>query len=176
MVSALGLYNALLLAFTRVPLALARDGLLPAALARTDARGTPVRAVVLSAAAYSLFTLLPFAQLVVADALLYALAMFLEFGALIALRRREPGLRGPFRIPLGTGGVVVLAALPAVVFLTATACSILGGEITATAAAGSLLAAAAGPLVYRLAARGADARRAAAAAAAAADPGALPAT
>ena len=163
MVSALGLYNALLLAFTRVPLALARDGFLPAALARTDARGTPVRAVVLSAAAYSVFTLLPFAQLVVADALLYALAMFLEFGALIQLRRREPGLRGPFRVPLGTRGVAVLAALPAVVFLAATACSILGGEITAAAVVGSLVAAALGPLVYRLARRGAEGRRAAAA-------------
>jgi amino acid transporter len=161
MVSALALYNALLLAFTRVPLALARDGLLPAALARTDARGTPVRAVVLSAAAYSVFTLLPFAQLVVADALLYALAMFLEFGALVALRRREPGLRGPFRIPLGTAGVTVLAALPAVVFLTATVCSVLGGEITAVAVAGSVAAAALGPAAYRLAARGAETRRAA---------------
>jgi amino acid transporter len=166
MVSALALYNALLLAFTRVPLAMARDGLLPAALARTDARGTPVRAVVLSAACYSAFTLLPFAQLVVADALLYALAMFLEFGALIALRRREPGLRGPFRIPLGTRGVAVLAALPALVFLTATACSALGGEITATAVAGSLVAAALGPLAYRFARRGAERRAAAAAAAA----------
>ena len=165
MVSALALYNALLLAFTRVPLAMARDGLLPAALARTDARGTPVRAVLVSAACYSVFTLLPFAQLVVADALLYALAMFLEFGALIALRRREPGLRGAFRIPLGTGGVVVLALLPAVVFLAATGFSMLGGEITATAVAGSALAAALGPVAYRLAARGA-ARRVADAAAA----------
>ena len=161
MVSALALYNALLLAFTRLPLALARDGLLPAALARTDARGTPVRAVVVSAACYSVVTLLPFAQLVVADALLYALAMFLEFGALLALRRREPGLRGPFRIPLGTRGVAALAALPALVFVAATACSVAGGEITATAVAGSLLAAALGPLSYRLAARGAHARLAA---------------
>ncbi len=175
MVSALGLYNALLLAFTRVPLALARDGLLPAALARTDARGTPVRAVVASAACYSVFTLLPFAQLVVADALLYALAMFLEFGALVALRRREPGLRGPFRIPLGTAGVVALAALPAVVFLAATAFSALGGEITAAAVAGSLVAAALGPVAYRLAARGAAGRAAAVAAAGGAAPAAGPA-
>jgi amino acid transporter len=164
MVSALALYNALLLAFTRVPLAMARDGLLPAPLARVDARGTPARAVLVSAACYSVFTLLPFAQLVVADALLYALAMFLEFGALVALRRREPGLRGAFRIPLGTGGVVALAALPAAVFLAAVACSALGGEITAAAVAGALLAAALGPLAYRLAARGAAARAAAAAA------------
>lgn len=158
MVSALALYNALLLAFSRVPLALAADGLLPASLARVDTRGTPRAAVLVAAALYSLFTVLPFAQLVVADALLYALAMFLEFGALIALRRREPALRGPFRVPLGTTGVTALAVLPALVFLAATGYAIAGGEIGAAAVAGSLVAVALGPLAYWAAARGAAAR------------------
>ncbi len=158
MVSALALYSALLLAFSRVPLALAADGLLPAPLARVDAHGTPRAAVLVAATLYSLFTVLPFAQLVVADALLYALAMFLEFGALIQLRRREPALRGPFRLPLGTAGVTVLAVLPAVVFLAATGYSITGGEIGATAVAGSLVAVALGPLAYWAAARGAAGR------------------
>ncbi len=158
MVSALALYNALLLSFSRVPLALAADGLLPAPLARVDAHGTPRTAVLVAAALYSLFTVLPFAQLVVADALLYALAMFLEFGALIQLRRREPDLRGPFRLPLGTGGVTALALLPAVVFLVATGYSMTGGEIGAAAVAGSLVAVAFGPAAYWWAARGAAAR------------------
>ncbi|GJG87856.1 amino acid transporter [Gemmatimonadetes bacterium T265] len=153
MVSALALYNALLLAFSRVPLVLAGDGLLPEALARVDARGTPRTAVLVAAALYSLFTVLPFAQLVVADALLYALAMFLEFGALVRLRRREPGLRGPFRIPLGTAGVAALALLPAFVFVAATGYSIAGGEIGATAVLGSFAAVALGPVVYTWAAR-----------------------
>ena len=38
MVSALALFNALLLAYSRIPFVMATDGLLPAALARTDAR------------------------------------------------------------------------------------------------------------------------------------------
>jgi len=38
MVSALALFNALLLAYSRIPFVMAMDGLLPAALARTDAR------------------------------------------------------------------------------------------------------------------------------------------
>ena len=167
MVSALALFNALLLAFSRVPLAMAVDGLLPAALARTDARGTPRGAVLFAAVCYSVFTLLPFAQLVVADSLLYALAMFLEFGALLMLRRREPGLRGPFRIPLSTAGVAVLATLPLTVFLAATGFSLAGGEYGASAVLGAFAAAAVGPFAYRLAARGAEARRAAVASAAA---------
>lgn len=158
MVSALALYNALLLAFSRVPLVMAADGLLPAPLARVDARGTPRGAVLVAAALYSLFTVLPFAQLVVADALLYALAMFLEFGALIQLRRREPDLRGPFRLPLGVRGVTALAMLPVLIFLVATSYSMAGGEIGAAAVAGSLVAVALGPLAYWWAARGAAAR------------------
>ena len=153
MVSALALYNALLLAFSRIPLAVAADGLLPAALARTDARGTPRNAVLFAAVCYSVFTVLPFAQLVVADALLYALAMFLEFAALVALRVREPTLRGAFRIPLGTAGVVLLALLPVAVFLITTGFSIAGGEYGMLAVLGAFTAAALGPLVYRMRAR-----------------------
>ncbi|HZF67790.1 MAG TPA: APC family permease [Gemmatirosa sp.] len=161
MVSALALYNALLLAFSRIPLAMATDGYLPRVLARTDARGTPRAAVLFAAVLYSAFTLLPFAQLVVADALLYALAMFLEFGALVALRRREPTLRGAFRIPVGTAGIVVLTIVPALVFLAATGFSLAGGEHGAMAVVGAIVAAALGPLAYRVAARGAPMRRAA---------------
>ena len=45
MVSAVALFNALLLAYSRIPFVMAADRLLPAALARTDARGTPRNAV-----------------------------------------------------------------------------------------------------------------------------------
>ena len=48
---------------------------------------------------YSVFALLPFGGLVVADVLLYASALFLEFASLVALRKKEPDLRGSFRIP-----------------------------------------------------------------------------
>lgn len=158
MVSALALYNALLLAFSRVPLAMAADGLLPAPLARTDARGTPRSAILVAAAMYSLFTLLPFEQLVVSDALLYALAMFLEFGALVQLRRREPALRGPFRLPFGTGGVLALALLPVAIFIAATAYSLVGDEKAAAAVGDAFVAVALGVPAYWWAARGAPER------------------
>jgi amino acid transporter len=112
MVSALALFNALLLAYSRIPMVMARDGLLPASLAAVDANGTPRRAVIVSAACYSVFALLSFGGLLAADVLLYTAALALEFAALIRLRRREPGLRGPFRVPLPTRALVLVAALP----------------------------------------------------------------
>ncbi|HUK20754.1 MAG TPA: APC family permease [Gemmatimonadales bacterium] len=112
MVSAFALFNALLLSYSRIPLVLARDGFLPASLRLTDARGTPTNAVLVSAVAYSLFALLSFGGLLAADVLLYTTALALEFAALVRLRRAEPGLRGPFRVPLPTAGLVALALLP----------------------------------------------------------------
>jgi amino acid transporter len=111
MVSALALFGALLLAYSRIPLVLAQDGLLPRALAVVDARGTPRRAVIVSAVMYSGFALMGF------GGLLYTAALALEFGALIRLRRAEPDLRGPFRVPVGRTGLMALAALPIALIL-----------------------------------------------------------
>ena len=148
LVSALALFNALLMAYSRIPLAMADDGLLPAPLARTDARGTPRNAVLVSAVAYSAFALLPFHGLVVADVLLYSMALALEFAALVALRRAEPELRGAFRIPVGTAGVVALTLLPMATLALDVALSITGGEYGPTAIGTSLAAAALGVPLY----------------------------
>ena len=133
MVSAVALFNALLLSYSRLPLVMASDGLLPAALARTDTAGTPRNAVLFAAVCYSTFMLIPFSGLVVADVLLYSFALMLELAALVQLRRREPTLRGAFRIPVGTAGVVVLAALPLSVLLLVVVLSIADGEYGAPA-------------------------------------------
>jgi amino acid transporter len=151
MVSALALFNALLLSYSRIPFVMAEDGLLPAALARTDARGTPRNAVLVAAICYSLFMLLPFSGLVVADVLLYSLALMLEFASLLQLRRREPELRGAFRIPLGTGGVAVLAALPLGVLFLVVGLSFADGEYGLPAVIGAAVAIALGPAIYALA-------------------------
>ena len=148
MVSALALFNALLLSYSRIPFVMAADGLLPRALAVTDARGTPRNAVLFAAVCYSLFMLLPFSGLVVADVLLYSLALMLEFAALIQLRRREPALRGAFRIPLGTGGVAALAALPLGVLLLVVVLSFADGEYGLPAVIGAAGAIALGPIAY----------------------------
>ena len=148
LVSALALFNALLLSYSRIPLAMAVDGLLPSSLARTDERGTPTRAVLVSAVFYSVFVLVPFGKLVVADVLLYAIALMLEFGALIALRRREPELRGVFRIPTGTAGVIALATLPALVLGVDIWLAIRDGDIARPSLIGSAIGLAMGPVLY----------------------------
>ena len=153
MISALALFNALLLSFSRIPFVMAADGLLPASLARTDARGTPRNAVLVAAVCYSVFMLLPFSGLVVADVLLYSLALMLEFAALIQLRRREPELRGVFRIPLGTGGVVAIAALPLGVLGLVVVLSFADGEFGLPALIGAAVAIGLGPLAYLAASR-----------------------
>ena len=151
MVSALALFNALLLAYSRIPFVMATDGLLPAALTRTDARGTPQVAVLFAAVCYSLFMLLPFGGLVVADVLLYSLALMLELGSLLVLRVREPDLRGAFRIPLGTRAVALLALCPFMVLVLVVALSFFDGEYGLPAVVGAGVAIALGPPCYALA-------------------------
>ncbi len=148
LVSALALFNALLLSYSRIPLVMALDGLLPRALAQTDARGTPRRAVLVSAVFYSVFVLFPFGKLVVADVLLYAIALMLELAALVALRRREPELRGVFRIPTGTAGVVLLAALPAIVLGLDIWLAMRDGDIARPSLIGAAVGLGVGPLLY----------------------------
>jgi amino acid transporter len=151
MISALALFNALLLSYSRIPFVLASDGLLPNELAKLDTRGTPRTAVIVSAICYSVFVLVPFGKLVIADVLLYSLALFLEFAALIQLRKREPSLRGAFRIPLGRGGVAILAALPMIVLIGVITISFHDGEYGVPAIIGAAATIVAGPVIYRLA-------------------------
>ncbi len=129
MVSAFALFNALLLSYSRIPLVLAQDGLLPALLARTDARGTPRAAVIASAVAYSGFVLLTFGGLLAADVLLYTAALALEFAALIRLRRKEPGLHGSFSVPVGVPVLVVLAAMPVLLLVAGVVLEVRSREI-----------------------------------------------
>ncbi len=108
-ISAVGMYNALLLSWSRLPVALAEERWLPAALAQRSRRThAPVAAVVLGGALSGLCLGLGLRRLVEIDVLLYGVALVLELAALVALRVREPELPRPFRVP---GGVVGAAAL-----------------------------------------------------------------
>jgi amino acid transporter len=154
MISAFALFNALLLTYSRVPLVLARDGLLPAGLAATDERGTPRRAVVASAVGYSVFALLSFGGLLAADVLLYTAALAMEFAALIALRRREPDLVGSFRVPVRVPALVVLAALPVLVLGTAVVLEVRSRAIGLVGVLVATVLGLVGPAVYAALSRG----------------------
>ncbi|MBL9003235.1 MAG: APC family permease [Myxococcales bacterium] len=109
----IGMFNALVLSHSRLPLAMVRDGLLPAWLGRRCERtGAPRRVLLIAAALYIACMGLGFQRLVQIDVILYGGAMLLQFVALIVLRIREPSLPRPFRIPGGVPGLLALAALP----------------------------------------------------------------
>jgi APA family basic amino acid/polyamine antiporter len=90
----------LMLGQTRVLFAMARDGLLPRTLAKTGARGTPVRITVLVgvliAAAASVFPIGKLEEMVNVGTLF---AFVLVSAGVIVLRRTRPDLRRGFRAP-----------------------------------------------------------------------------
>jgi amino acid transporter len=148
MVSAFALFNALLLVYSRIPLVLSQDGLLPGAFAATDERGTPRRAVLLSAVIYSGFALLSFGGLIAADVLLYSAALALEFAALIRLRVRASELRGSFRVGVGVPALVALALLPILFIVTAVALEVRNRDIGLVGVLVAVLVGALGPIWY----------------------------
>ena len=113
MVAQIGLFSSLLLSGSRVPTVLAADHYLPKSLARINSKtGTPVTSIVVSSLIFAVFVGLDFATLIDADVILLLLAIVLEFAALIALRRRFPQMRRPFKVPLGWFGAIGIAIIP----------------------------------------------------------------
>jgi amino acid transporter len=113
MVCGVGMFDALLMSYSRLPVVLAQDGYLPRVLAKRHKRsGAPWVAVVVCCIVYTSCLGLGFQRLIVLDVVLYGLSLVLEFGALILLRIREPALPRPFRIPGGLAGAVATAVLP----------------------------------------------------------------
>ncbi len=96
-ITGVGMFNALVMSYTRLPMAMAQDGMLPRVLARTNARGVPWVSVLVCGVAWALAVNLPFERLISIDLVLYGTSLILEFAALIVLRIREPRLPRPFR-------------------------------------------------------------------------------
>jgi amino acid transporter len=116
----IGIFNALVLSYSRIPAALADDGYLPRILSRrSPATGAPTVSILVCAVFWTACLTLGFDRLVELDVLLYGASLMLEFVALVRLRVREPGLRRPFRIPGGTAGAVAAGVGPAVLLAIA---------------------------------------------------------
>jgi amino acid transporter len=96
-ITGVGMFNALVMSYTRLPMAMAEDGMLPSVLARRNAHGVPWVSVLLCGAAWAVALKLPFERLISIDLILYGASLLLEFVALIVLRIREPQLHRPFR-------------------------------------------------------------------------------
>jgi APA family basic amino acid/polyamine antiporter len=107
----LSLINAVLLGAPRILLAIGRDGLFAQSAARVDRGGTPVVAMVLSAAMSVLMILSgKFDDIIAVAAILIAAMYSANYIAVFVLRVREPAMPRPFRawgFPVTTGLVLI---------------------------------------------------------------------
>jgi len=115
-INGVGMFNALGMSYTRLPLAMAEDRMLPAFFALRNRRAVPWVSVLLCSLAWALALNLPFERLISIDLILYGSSLLLEFAALVALRIREPNLPRPFRAGsfpfvclLGVGPALLIA-------------------------------------------------------------------
>lgn len=153
LISAAGMLSALLCTSARVPFAMARRAMLPAALGASHGRyDTPWRAILINSAGVALLAPFSFQDLLEVDMFLYAAALLLEFAALVWLRIKRPEMARPYRIPLNTGGVIALCMPPALLCLLSMA---LANSATKYAGLGGI---AVGLLVYLRYAKAAPAR------------------
>ena len=113
LMSAFGMFNALVMSYSRLPLVMARDGMLPKIFSKTSARTqAPWVAILVCAAGWALCLGLGFRRLITLDIMLYGAALMLEFVTLVALRIREPELKREFRVPGGLTGAILAGVFP----------------------------------------------------------------
>lgn len=96
-ITGIGMFNALVMSYTRLPMVMAEEGMLPRVVALRNSRGAPWVSVLLCGLAWALALKLPFERLISIDLILYGSSLLLEFVALVVLRIREPNLARPFK-------------------------------------------------------------------------------
>jgi len=113
MLSAFGMFNSLVMSYSRLPLAMAQDGMLPRVFGKLHPKTkAPWVAILTLAVAWAACLGLNFERLITIDILIYGLSLLLEFAALAALRLREPDLPRPFRVPGGMFGAFAVGVFP----------------------------------------------------------------
>ncbi len=146
-----GMFNSLMMSYTRLPYAMAADGLLPEVLLRKTSNAVPWVSVLVCAVGWALALQMSFERLISIDLVLYGASLLLEFIALVVLRVKEPSLTRPFRIPGGTPGAVLTGIGPAALIGFALWAA-RGERVAGMPALGfAALVGAAGPLAYLLA-------------------------
>jgi len=120
MMSAFGMFNALVMSYSRLPLAMARDGMLPKVFGKMSSKTqAPWVAIVVCAACWALCLGLGFKRLITLDIMLYGASLMLEFVTLVALRIREPQLKRGFRVPGGLTGAILAGVFPFLLLILA---------------------------------------------------------
>lgn len=113
--SMIGLFIGNGLGGTRVPFAMAADGMMPKFLVKVHPRyGTPWISILFCALVFSVFSLSAFAALVVIDVFLNMLVLMAEFFALWKLRFDLPNMERK-KVPGGWIGLTVVTLAPALI-------------------------------------------------------------
>jgi amino acid transporter len=147
-INGFGMFNALMMSYTRVPYALAEEGMLPKVVAKRTQAGVPWVSVVLCSIAWALALGMSFERLISIDLVLYGAALVLEFVALVVLRVKEPELVRPFQVPGGLWGAVAVGVGPTLLIAFALWAA-RGERVAGLPALGfAAIVAAAGPMVY----------------------------
>jgi amino acid transporter len=122
MMSGFGMFNALVMSYSRLPLAMAQDGMLPRAFSQVHPQTrVPWVSVLVCAAGWALCVGLGFERLITLDVLFYGASLALEFVTLVVLRLREPELYRPFRVPGGIWGAVIVGVEPLLLMIVSVA-------------------------------------------------------
>jgi amino acid transporter len=104
---------------TRVPFALAQDGMMPKWLVKVHPRyGTPWVSIVLCGIIFSIFAWQSFSFLVFIDVFLNMVVLMAEFFAMWKMRLSRPNLPRQ-KVPAGWFGLILVTAAPLVVVLVA---------------------------------------------------------
>jgi len=107
------LLNATMLTSTRMPSTMSEDGYLPPVFAAKHPKyGTPWIAILISSTIYALLAFHTMAQLLTVYVWLRILVTQLTVLSAWRLRRTQPGLKRPFRIPWGNVGLTYVVIAP----------------------------------------------------------------
>jgi len=124
MVTNLSILNATVLTSTRMPSTMAEDGYLPAAFAARHPRyGTPWIAIIASSTIYGLLAQKTMTQLLTVYIWLRIGVTILTVLSVWRIRKTQPQLTRPFRIPWGRAGVAYVVGAPLVMSVAALVCS-----------------------------------------------------
>ncbi len=130
LLSMIGLFIGNGLGGTRVPFAMAEDGMMPKFLVKVHPKyGTPWVSIVVCALIYSIFSLSAFAALVVIDVFLNMIVLMAEFFALWKLRFAKPELRRN-KVPGGYFGLTLVTLAPAAIITLAIYSSVVEDGIS----------------------------------------------
>ncbi|MEI7987756.1 MAG: APC family permease [Chloroflexota bacterium] len=115
----IGLFIGNSLGGTRVPFAMAEDGMMPRWMVKVHGRyGTPWVSIVFCAILYSIFSYSAFAVLVVIDVFMNVVVLLMQFLALWKLRLARPDIKR-WKIPGGWAGLTIITLGPFLIFFLA---------------------------------------------------------